>query len=227
MRNKTLFGGMVVICMATVSWAEDGRSLADAAERGDWKAVTSLAQKYDVNSAQGDGMTALHWATYQNDLKMAQFLIQAGANVNAANRLQAVTPLLIASNTGNAAMINLLLKAGADANLPNAQGTTPLMLAAASGNVDAAKALLDHGADVNANESVRQQTALMFAAALNRDAVVRLLAAGGADLNATTKVVPIQLDIVDEDGNPVPAQSRTGTTQRRPRGEGKATGWAA
>ena len=81
---------------------------------------------------------------------MARVLIQAGANVNGANRLKAVTPLLIASTSGNAAMIDLLLKSGADANLANALGTTPLMLAAASGKVDAVKTLLDHGADVNA-----------------------------------------------------------------------------
>ena len=81
-----------VICMATRLLAADGDpglKLTEAAEQGDLKTVSSLVQKSDVNSAQGDGMTALHWAAYRDDLEMARVLIQAGANVNAANRLKA------------------------------------------------------------------------------------------------------------------------------------------
>ena len=77
---------------------------------------------------------------------------------------------------------------------------------------------------MNARESARRQTALMFAAALNRDAVVRLLASRGADLNATSKIVPIHADIVDEDGNSIPAPSRTGATKKRGEAEGKVAG---
>jgi len=227
MRNKCFLTWCFAVCMATRLLATDGNpgfALTSAAERGDLKTVTALLQTTDVNSASGDGMTALHWAAYRDDREMARVLLQAGANVNALNRLKAVTPLLIASNNGSAAMIGLLLEKGADANLANAPGTTPLMLAAASGTVDAVKALLDHGAEVNARESVRRQTALMFAAALNRDAVVRLLAARGADLNANSRIVPINSDIVDEDGNSIPAPSRTGATRARGEGEGKVAG---
>ncbi|HEX4273785.1 MAG TPA: ankyrin repeat domain-containing protein [Bryobacteraceae bacterium] len=228
MRKPHYFStGLFAICQVTRLFAADadpGLALTEAAEQGNLNNVKSLVQKSDVNSAQGDGMTALHWAAYREDVEMARVLIQAGANVNAANRLKAVTPLLIASNAGNAAVIDLLLKNGADANLANTLGTTPLMLAAASGKVDAVKTLLDHGANVNARESSRRQTALMFAAALDRDAVVRLLASRGADLNATSKIVPINADIVDEDGNSIPAPSRTGATKKRGEGEGKVAG---
>ncbi len=221
-----MFTGLFFICVVTGFSADvdPGLTLAEAAGQGDLTTVIALAQKSDVNSAQGDGMTALHWAAYREDVEMARVLIQAGANVNAANRLKAVTPLLIASNAGNAAMIELLLKSGADASLANTTGTTPLMLAAASGKVDAVKTLLDHGANVNARESSRRQTALMFAAALNRDAVVRLLASRGADLNLTSRIVPINADIVDEDGNSIPAPSRTGATKKRGEAEGKVAG---
>ena len=148
------YTGLFFICSAIPLLADVGHrpTLVEAAERGDLNAVKSLLQESDVNSAQGDGMTALHWAAYREDLKIASALVQAGANVNAANRLNAITPLLIASNTGNAAIIELLLRAGADANLANSHGTTPLMLAAASGKADAVKTLLDHGANVNARE---------------------------------------------------------------------------
>jgi ankyrin repeat protein len=220
------YTALFVICAAIPSLADAdrGSALIEAAEQGDLSAVRSLVQKSDVNSAQGDGMTALHWAAYHEDLEMAGVIVKAGANVNAANRLNAVTPLLIASKAGNAAIVDLLLKNGADANLANSLGTTPLMLAAASGKVDAVKTLLDHGANVNARESSHRQTALMFAAALNRGAVVRLLASRGADLNLTSKIVAINADIVDEDGNSIPAPSRTGATKQRANGVGKVAG---
>src|ERR1700752_5268404 len=72
--------------------------LADAAQRGDRPAVRALLKGgANVNSAQGDGMTALHWAPYRNDPEMAESLIQAGANVKAGTRLQGLTPLFIAA----------------------------------------------------------------------------------------------------------------------------------
>ena len=62
--------------------------------------------------------------------------MRAGANVKAANRY-GVTPLYSAAVNGNAAMIELLLKAGADANTALPEGETALMTAARTGNVDA------------------------------------------------------------------------------------------
>src|ERR1017187_718897 len=117
--------------------------LADAAMRGDKVGVRSLLkQKVDVNVPQGDGATALHWAAFQDDVEMAQLLLQAGANVKAATREGAITPLFMACTNGSAAMVERLLKAGADANSTKSNGTTALMIAAASGSADAVKVLL-------------------------------------------------------------------------------------
>ena len=122
-----------------LAMAADSR-LADAVERSDRAAVRSLiAQKADVNAAQGDGMTALHWAAFHDDLESAKILVSAGANVKAATRDGAVTPLFIACTNGNAAMIEIMLKAGADANTPTADGSTALIKAAVSRIADAVK----------------------------------------------------------------------------------------
>ena len=48
-------------------------------------------------------------------------LLAAGANVKAATRIGAITPLFMACNNGSAAMIEVLLKAGADANRATAR----------------------------------------------------------------------------------------------------------
>jgi uncharacterized protein len=209
MLGKITIGGL---CIASLLSAGDTR-LVDASEQGDKDAVRSLlTQKVDVNAAQGDGMTALHWAASHDDLEMTELLLQAGADVKAGTRIGAITPLFMACKNGSAAIIEALLKAGASANLPDEHGTTPLMMAAASGSADAVKILLDHGADVNAKEAAHGQTALMFAAALNRVAAIRVLVEHGADLKAATNVVDPGCGSVfdvsgcvelDEQGNPI------------------------
>ena len=196
---KSLIGGL---CMAALVSAAGDTRLSEAAMRGNTETVrTLLKQRVDVDASQGDGTTALHWAAFRDDLEMAKMLIAGGANVKVETREGAITPLFMACTNGNAAMIDLLLKSGADANSVKANGTTALMTASASGSADAVKALLDHGADVNAKESVHGQTALMFAAALNRDAVVKVLLAHKADANITTKVNPVTRVRFDQDGN--------------------------
>src|SRR5579884_1280987 len=117
--------------------------LTDAAQRGDKEAVRSLLrQKVDVNAAEGDGATALHWAAHNDDLDMVKMLLAAGASVKAATREGAITPLHMACVNGSAAMIQILLKAGANPNAAKANGTTALMTASASGSVEAVQALL-------------------------------------------------------------------------------------
>src|SRR3954452_24685683 len=150
-------------------YAAPAAPVADAAMAGNREAVRSLLkQAADVNAAQGDGMTALHWAAMKDDADLVQTLLFAGANVRATTRLGAYTPLVLAARSGSASAIAPLLKSGADANSATANGTTVLMLAAASGNTSAAKALLDAGAKVNEAEPVRGLTPAMFAAASNR-----------------------------------------------------------
>jgi ankyrin repeat protein len=190
-----------VLCVVASLWAGDAR-LSEAAMQGDKEAVRSLLkQRGDVDAAQGDGTTALHWAAFRDDLEMAKMLLAAGANVKAATREGAITPLFMACTNGNAAIVEALLNAGAGPNSVNANGTTALMTSAASGSVDAVKVVLAHGADVKAKESAHGQTALMFAAALNRDAVIRVLMAHGAEPNVATAVRKVERVRFDQDGN--------------------------
>ena len=99
--------------------------------RHDTAAVRALVrQGDDVNAAQGDGMTALHWAATHGDAELAEVLLYAGANVRATSRLGRYTPLHVASETGAAAVVRVLLARGADATAATSTGATALMLAA-------------------------------------------------------------------------------------------------
>jgi uncharacterized protein len=170
-------------------------AVADAAQKQDAAALKKLiAQGADVNFAQGDGMTALHWAAEHGDSAMTTALLRAHANVKAATRIGAYTPLELASRSGSPAVVKALLAAGADPNRPDATGATALHLAAAAGNPDAVSALLEKGANPNVRENEWGQTPLFFAAENNRAAAIKVLLAKGADPSFHSNVMNLQED---------------------------------
>jgi ankyrin repeat protein len=158
--------------------------VADAAMRGDTVQLTKLiAAKADVNAAQPDGTTALHWTAYHGDVKATAALLHAHANPGVVME-NGMTPLALACEAGNADLVKELLKAGADVNQAMPNGETPLMMAARTGRIPVMELLLAKGANVEAREKLRGTTALMWAAANSNADAVRLLVAKGADINA-------------------------------------------
>ena len=80
---------VLTLALAGAATAAEDATLADAAEQGHGKLVrTLLAGGADVNAAQVDGMTALHWAAYRDDLDTARMLVEGGADANAVNQLR-------------------------------------------------------------------------------------------------------------------------------------------
>jgi ankyrin repeat protein len=174
---------MVALCASPMAAGPD-RRVVDAAKRDDLKAVEeAIRQKADVNAAQPDGATPIHWAAHHGDLPIAEALIKAGVNVNVTEE-GGVTPLALAAMNGDAAMTARLIRAGAQ---PNLGRETAVLVAARTGAVPVMQLLLDAGGDANAKESLRGQTALMWAAAERHPAAVKLLIAKGADVNAKTE----------------------------------------
>jgi ankyrin repeat protein len=167
--------------------------VADAARRGDMDAVRQLLRDgADVNAAQPDGMSALHWAAERGDVQLAQMLLYAGASTETVTRIGEYTPLHIASRNGQTPVVDALLAAGADvAATTRPGGTTPLHLAATGGEPTVIAALLEAGADPNAREAEWQQTPLIFAAAANRVEAIDALIAGGADPNLAGEPVDL------------------------------------
>ena len=194
--------GSVLLCislMATgfgvVEAAEPDESIVEAVRKGDLASVRALiARGVDVNQAEGDGMSPLHWAAVLDDVAAANVLLDAGARLELRTNIGGHTPLHVASRTGSPGVAEALLQRGGrgiiDARTTNT-GATALHFAAGSGHVDVVRVLLEHGADPNAEESSWNQTPLIFAASNDRHRVVRLLLEHGADPSMTTALVDI------------------------------------
>ena len=168
--------------------------VADAASRNDVEVLRTLLRSgEDVNAAQGDGMTALHWAAEYGDTEMAGMLIYAGAKLEPLTRIGNYSPLHLASKSGSADVVAMLLEAGADAlRTTTNSGASSLHFAAASGSAEAITALAEYGADLNSLEQEWGQTPLMFAAAYNRADAITALLDLGADSEIQTTVMDLK-----------------------------------
>jgi uncharacterized protein len=176
----------LVVSISAYMSAAGPSEIADAMMRGDKAALkTLLLRKADVNAAQVDGATALHWAVYRDDLEAVDLLLGAGVKIDVPNR-EGVTPLAMACLYGNVSMINKLVKAGADIKQRGPNGQTMLMLAARNGQPEVIYILTAAGADVNVKEPLRGTTALMWAVEQKHPAAVKALIDAGADVGART-----------------------------------------
>ena len=179
---------LTTLVFASYATARAESPLADAIERGQRDEARVLIDGgADVNAAQGDGTTPLHWAAYRLDADLTRNLLAHGAKATAKNEFGS-TPLAEAVKGGNTELVAMLLEAGADANAANSDGETALMLATRTGSLDVAKLLLERGADANAREAWRDQTALMWAADGANADLTKLLIAHGADVHARAAV---------------------------------------
>ncbi len=152
-----------------------------------------LAGGADPDEAQGDGMTALHWAAFNRNADLVQLLLEAGAGVEAGTRIGHYTPLHLAARAGAGEIVEMLLGAGAEPEraILVGGGARPLHFAAEAGDVETIAALLAAGADVNAPEEAWGQTPLIFAAARGRTDAVRALMQAGADPATHSRVMDV------------------------------------
>ena len=186
-RNPLQILGLTFL-LAAPATATTSTPLADATERLDTATIERLLAaspaSAEINAAQVDGMTALHWAVYHDRSDLVRRLLDAGADASAANRY-GVIPLSLASANGSLEIVDALLAAGADPNAVLSGGESVFMTAARTGRIEVVEALYEAGADAHYREPKRGQTALMWAAAEGNLEVVELLLEVGADPNAT------------------------------------------
>lgn len=149
-----------------------------------------------------NGYTPLLQAANKGQLRVAQFLLEHGANLN--SRLpNGDTPLILAATSGHKAMVELLLKHGAEPDTRGWKGYTALHAAASRGFKAVAEVLLEHKADANARASGDQgdQSTPLHGAAVNgRTSMIEFLLAHGAELSALNYLGKTPLHLAAEQG---------------------------
>jgi palmitoyltransferase ZDHHC13/17 len=89
---------------------------------------------YDVNLADGDTVTLLHWASINNRVEIVKFLLEKNASVDARGGDLNSTPLHWATRQGHLASVVLLMNAEADPQIKDAEGCSAMHLAAQFGH---------------------------------------------------------------------------------------------
>jgi len=101
--------------------------LLTAIRNSDYARVQKLLRAgADVNTADGDGTTALMHSVIESDVKMMKRLLGSGANANAKNALGSTALMYAATNL---AKTSVLLDAGADVKAKGVRGATPMSVA--------------------------------------------------------------------------------------------------
>src|SRR5262245_15797915 len=133
---------------------------------------------------QANGVTPLMIAARTGNLKVAQMLVENGADVSRAITATGQTALMWATAERHVPMMRQLIAAGANVHAASAIGFTALMFAARNGDLEATKVLIAAG--VGVNESGSDGThALPLAIVSGHDELAMFLLEQGADPNGT------------------------------------------
>ncbi len=101
-------------------------------------------RKFNINSQDDFGCTALIYAAYQGNLDIVRKLIEHGANVNLSDKRKK-TPLHYAVSSNDFDIVSFLIETGAETNMQDESGSTPLIYAAHNSNLPIVRALIIKG----------------------------------------------------------------------------------
>lgn len=171
-----------------------------AARKGDIQTLAALlAQDVDINTRNDKGETALRIACMNNDLPIARFLLDKGADVNMADA-EGKSPLSRAAGEGFNALLKLLLAApGIDVDAQKLDGDTALRLAVFYNHLESVRLLLDAGANPNIQNG-EGNTPLTRAAAQGYTEIARLLLEHGANPHIRNNNLYTAADFAKERG---------------------------
>ena len=188
-RNDAEMVGLLIGAGADAKSANEfGATALYAAAANPDAAITGklLAAGADPNVPLLSGETALMEAARRGNLDIVRALLSAKADPNAQEANGGQSALMWAVSQRHSAVVEELVKRGADVKAGSKTGFTPLMFAAQQDDVESARILIDAGANPNEvrPKSGNSYTPLIIASAMGNAKVAELLLDKGADPNA-------------------------------------------
>ena len=147
-------------------------------------AIALVAGGADVNAAEADGTTALHWAVRAGDTELVELLLGAGADGDCGQPLRRDAAAARGRERRRRAHATRCSLPAPTRTPRLPEGETVLMTAARTGSSKRCSVLLEHGADIDARERWYGEIALIWAAAENHADAVRMLLEHGADVDS-------------------------------------------
>jgi len=203
LKKKSVFFAVLLISQAAFSMQQKMKDLLHFARYNEKDSPSLIAQIEDlleqdrslnINQTDEYSCTLLHYACFNGDYELEQFLLEKGApeSVNILNK-NGYTPLHISycfESKANPKIVQLLLKYGAQESLntPGKDGYTPLHLACKSYNLAKVKLLLDYGAQESLSTPDKYGWTPLHLACQDQDnlAMVKLLLDNGAQKSVNT-----------------------------------------
>ncbi|KAH6878928.1 hypothetical protein BKA58DRAFT_466538 [Alternaria rosae] len=152
-------------------------------------ATNLIRQLPSLDYSFENGLTCLNAAAKENNLYIAKYLLQHGANADQPTSEpefpRALTPIHFAAEFCASQVFEMLLEHGANPYLPSTSRATPFYRACRGGDLDMVRKLKEHGCDINV-QTWDNWTPIIEAIVNNHEDVLDLLIEWGADLITVT-----------------------------------------
>lgn len=143
------------VALDAQGWAASSPSLLEVARQDDIAQVRELlGQGTQVNAVDESGITPLHVAAFNNNVRLAEILLANGANVHARTN-NGMTPLHFAASQGGLGLAKTLVAHDADIDATDNLGRLPLKLAIIQNHRPLANWLLAKGAHLARDWDIR------------------------------------------------------------------------
>lgn len=177
MFRSALFAAAAILVAAPVAAQQQSASykFLQAVRSGDGTVVTQLVEQPGqriVNTRDvTNGETALHIVVKRDDATYLRYLLSKGADPNIRDNA-GNTPMMLAVQGGEPALIDILALVKANANLGNSGGETPMIRAVQRRDLALVRSLLAAGANPDQTDNVAGMSARDYAKADPRAAPV-------------------------------------------------------
>jgi ankyrin repeat protein len=150
-----------------------------------------------VNIQGNDGTTPLAWAARKGEWDICQILLDAGADIKAADHNKKTILIHAVEGEGDPTVAKLFISKGSDVNAQDATGETALIKSCRRKRAATAVVFIQAGADLNLQDN-QGETALMVAAAYGNAVIADELLKAGADFSIKNHKGQTALDIAQE-----------------------------